>query len=292
MSSTPVYEAPAMESVSPPPEHSTGPLDASAPLTVTARDIFEHLPFLKDPLAIYYTGSVALGWNHARSDLDIYVVTREPVDISHATGQHWSVDVDADPPTVEFVQGALGPYRAHVWFWLESQVNRVFERMPEQDLAAVYSLSNADWSFVYKLSIGRAMHGEEWLEAQQERLRRTNLSRALALWNVASAYQLLEDVEGFLISGDVHSAVLAAQEASRYTIDALLFETGDVTKLTKWRARRMRAANLEHLSFEEYWRLETMVGFDVNDPRPWVKATAHRSHDLLIGVAQRLDQSG
>lgn len=265
--------------------------------TLSAEAVMAHLPFVEEYVCIFWSGSHAIGWNHARSDLDIYVVSSAPVAVDREApnvGDVWTFDVDAIPPTVTLVLGPFGPYRSDIEFWTEEQIDHILDRMPtgvelDNDM---FTFSLTDREFLNKFVIGNALAGEEWLQERQSRVRSSGVGRAIAMKRMAYSHSLLEDTAGFLLDGSLDSAVLAIHEAFESAVDAVMALEGDLTPQAKWTARRLTTVNSDLIRFEEYWAVKTMKGFEQRSAREWVEVTAQRCHDLLVAVAVRLDGQG
>ncbi len=260
----------------------------------TAADVVAHLPFLREYLCIYYSGSHALGWNHARSDFDLYVITKTPVEIDrHAPDavDVWGIDVDADPPKIGLFLGSFGPYRSDVEFWLESQIDHVLRRLPRTSAVTddVINFPSADREFLSKLAAGRAIAGEAWLLDRQRLLGASQVHRAITVQGMLTATSLLEDTAGFIASDDVASALLAVTQAFDVTIDALLALHGDLTPQQKWTARRFRAVQPGGISFERYWTIQTRSTYRASNPREWIEDTARECHRLLTHLTVELN---
>ena len=103
--------------------------------------------------------------------------------------------------------------------------------------------------------------------------------------SLGAAARAVEDSLGQLESGDLHSAVLSARRALGHTVDALLEERGQYgSQLSKWRPRRFQAANPASLPFAKYWELETMQGFDPDNPSKWVNEVLTLCQDLSMKI--------
>jgi hypothetical protein len=102
---------------------------------------------------------------------------------------------------------------------------------------------------------------------------------------LARADSFLEDAIGQLGAGDVESAVISAKMAFSHCVDALLESAGEYGFYTpKWRARRMRAVAPGAISFEDYWAIETMRGYDPADPGAWVSSVVRTCQRLSMKI--------
>lgn len=252
--------------------------------------ICSHLPFVDDFVSVFKSGSHALGWNHHRSDLDLYVVTKAPVAIDRGLASDlWHVDLDTDPPAVHLFLGALGPFRSDVEFWLESQIDQILEGLPYEGKVSddIFNFSDAQRDFLHKLVVAVPLAGEAWLRKRQEAVRRSSTTRTVAIQSMVRAHSLLEDTEGCVSSGDLDSALLMVRQAFDWSVDALLASYGDIA-LTKWTARRVAAVEPAELPSGAYRKTATLEGYRDN-PRQWILGTARTCHRILIAVTSRLD---
>lgn len=251
--------------------------------------IREYLPFVQDPLAIFFSGSHTLGWNHAKSDLDVYVVTREKITVDPSLGDTWEIDTDVTPSSVTLLLGTLGPFRSDVEFWLEEQIDQTLARLPSPtDMGAAVNFSENDRELLDKLHIAKPISGAGWLEERQRRLAESRVGFMLAKRSMITSHGLLEDTAGFLGNGDLESGFLAVRAAFDKGVDALLLSAGSLTPQPKWGARRVKKVADPALPFDRYWAIVTLSGYTNAGARAWIEDVARTTHDLLIETAVRV----
>ncbi|WP_346184400.1 nucleotidyltransferase domain-containing protein [Streptomyces osmaniensis] len=224
------------------------------------------------PLAVYCAGSVVRGWGNPTSDVDVYVVTAEPWQGKQAE----QVALRLDPRNIAVEVLVHEGRRWDVEYWTDGQVKQVLAKVSRQALESGADLGSllepAEYDLLDGITHGLDVTDPSW------RLMRTEDVSASALRTLLVSRALLrydeyaEDAVGQLAAGDHESAVVTAKLAFGFAVDALLAGHGWWGKSPKWRARRFRAAAPPELTFEQYWRLETMADFDLDDPRRWVES--------------------
>lgn len=237
--------------------------------------------------AAYIAGSIACGWGHTASDLDIYVVCDEPW-----TGETTTrVPVALTPDTVPFAVAHVDRMRWTVEYWQDTQIDQlvgkvsweVFERDPNS-AALVTSPVQKELNLLERMNHAIVLAGEDWIAERRRQI------GASAIRSIAASAQLdvvdtyLEDIVGLMESGDLDAAVLAAKVAFEYAVDALMAFHGEVARDGKWRARRVKLVDSKTLPFADYWRLETMRDFDPDDPRPWLERVLALCREISFEV--------
>lgn len=229
-------------------------------------DPHEMLDLPAETICVYVSGSLLAGWGHANSDLDFYVI--------HATDtalhvKHSSMNISRErPPTVVKYEGNT---RWDIEYWAVEAVEDLFDRL-DRGRDESTRLGERDLEFLFRLSVGRALVGSEWLAEHKRSLDQSPVRFVAAARSLNGADGLIEDALGLLTIGDLESAVLAAHVAFGMTIDALLATYGAYSQSFKWRARKMQAVRPQELDWDTYWQIETMSGLR-GDPRAWVEDT-------------------
>ena len=221
--------------------------------------------------AVWAGGSLVRGWGNDRSDLDIYVVVKEP----WQTGSAQIDSVALHPDTIPVDGTYVDKRRWDVEYWLEDQVDQLFAKVSADELESIQPagkrMMDPEVAFLQRFSHAAPIDKDEWLEERKRQLEASPLDSVMALRALHMMDIYTEDVVGQLDAGDVDSAVLTSKIAFRYAIDALLASHGEFGESPKWFARRFRAANPPELGYDEYWAFETMRSFDPEAPERWVE---------------------
>ncbi|WP_328314822.1 nucleotidyltransferase domain-containing protein [Streptomyces sp. NBC_00442] len=222
--------------------------------------------------AVYLTGSRVRGWDNDASDVDVVVVSPEPftppVEAAELVGQgalrirHAKVRIEGRDHDLEY--------------WTDDQVEELLRKVSWQ----VFELGKGqerqfmvyEINFLDRLAHSLAMHGEPALRAWQDTLRASAFRAARVAYWLHEARNYRAACEGQLTSGDVHSATLCARLTVECAVDALLARHGQLGPSGKWRARRFMETSPAALTFERYWRLQTLEGFDAAHPEAWISA--------------------
>jgi hypothetical protein len=237
-----------------------------------------------DAVCVFASGSLMAGWGHAASDVDLYVVTAVAASVTPTV----TLELGLSPQAVPIV-AAFGPdeVRYDVEYWTTAQADQllsVAEKQPDPDHALNVPLSRGDIDWFFRLSIGVAITGQDWLRAAKRRLAGSALPVILAGREFYQVDAYIEDALGMVEAGDQESAVLAARMALGHVVDGYLFAQGSFSPAAKWRYRKLLALPASVLPPQEYWRLETMRDLDPGDVRPWVERVAEVAQALMLEV--------
>jgi hypothetical protein len=238
-----------------------------------------------EAVSVFVTGAVASGRSHARSDLDVYVIAGRLDPVKPTDCVFRGVDGEPIPFLVRYVADG---YRLDVEYWRETQVEHVFRRVSERPLDGTrmigLNLTEDDLDFLSDIWIGKALAGEEWLLARQEALRAARLNLLVASRRFSQADSSIEDALGLLETGDQSTALLAAGIAFTFVVDGLVAAEGELSPNPKWRAEKVRCAQSNALSWDEYWDLETRRHLDPAQPEPWIRHVLARCQELMLSL--------
>lgn len=236
-----------------------------------------------DALCVFASGSIVRGWGNAQSDFDLYVASAAAW-TGHVDEQS---PVDLDPPTIPVTAFHVDDVRWDVEYWQSGQIDQLFEKVSwskyDEDDGPL-TLSRHEIDFLERLPYADALVGAEWLQAQNEALKASAVRPMLVRSRLNMVDIFTEDAVGQLMSGDQESAVLSARQAFAYAVDALTAHLGEIGHSIKWRARRVRSVQPAPLSFEDYWTLETMVGYDPAAPDRWVEKVLEACQRIVLEV--------
>ncbi|TDB90341.1 hypothetical protein E1264_05520 [Actinomadura sp. KC216] len=252
----------------------------------TWADVLKYFPDFSGATSAFVAGSVVLGWGHAASDLDLYVIVDDPITVS--PGQEaFTRDASTADPTINIVIGELSQYRADAEVWRIVQIDEIIGRfsgeIPDQEAP---ELGKLEQDMLYRLVSGQALHGRPWWEERRSAILNSRYGAWLAENRKLSAESYLEDVGGLLQSGDLETAVLAAREAFTFALEALLAVNGDFSINRKWLYRRLATTPLRELSLDEGWALLNGKGA-AEDPRGWSERAARSAQQMLLVVEER-----
>jgi predicted nucleotidyltransferase len=236
-------------------------------------------------LAVYVVGSVARGWQNARSDFDIYVVS------SGAEFQNsgYTIPVPLDPPFVPTETFYEADKRWEIKYWLDSQIDQMITKVSweayEAGMVAGTALTLTEELSLARLGNCLPLIDNDWLRKTQERLAGSAFRSFAVVRSLGAADNAVEDALGQMESGDLYSATISARLAFGHAIDALLEGEGEYgSHLPKWRANRFKAAAPSAISFEDYWAIETMQAYDSADPRAWITNVLTICQDIAMRV--------
>jgi predicted nucleotidyltransferase len=223
--------------------------------------------------AVFVGGSLARGWAHARSDMDIVVIAPEPW--SSATSTQQSVWLTV--PTIQVEVITVAGRRWEIKYWLTSQVEEAMAKVdweafekngPPSDLG-IYETFTLE-----RMCHGIAIDGAAWFAEHRAAVRDSALNSIIALQHLAKADSALEDMVGLREAGEERDAVVPARNAFGFAVDALNASRGEAGLEPKWRPKRVALLNHPCLPLERYWELELCVGLDPRNPGPWLDEVA------------------
>jgi len=236
-------------------------------------------------LAAFVVGSAARGWDNARSDYDVYVITSTEQVRASAD----AVPVSLDPPWLRTEQFYARDRRWQVTYWLDAQVDEIFDKVSwdafENGRVTDDTLGHREELLLSRLGDCLPLLGQEWLTSSFARLTGSAFRSFVVVRSLGALDDALEDALGQLEAGDLESATISTRLAFGHVIDALLESHGEYgSHLAKWRPNRFRAAAPKAIEFAEYWRIETMQDYDPAAPAVWIKDVLALCQDIAMRV--------
>jgi hypothetical protein len=235
-----------------------------------------------DTLAVLLVGSQARNWSHQASDIDLIVATEQ----TPAAGVFALMPSRAGDSLVAATAEFEGrPVEVH--YWSQPQVDALLAAASWQVFdgtgASAEPFHSKERQFADRLITAQVLTGQQWQQSTCAALQESAFRSLCIRFALDAGEGVLRKALGLVRSGDLHAAVLAAKDAFDYAADALLLGAGELGSLRKWRARRFRqvAAALP-IDFDSYWALETMRGFDPQDPGRWVRQVARFVRTTLL----------
>jgi hypothetical protein len=238
-----------------------------------------------DPIAVFAAGSVVRGWGNAGSDQDFYVIGREPWPPSPSQ----TFTVALDPGTFAGETTFVDRQQWDLKYLTDGQIDQLLDKVTwaayDANPNSPDMITGREVDILERLQFAQPVSGEDWLRRRRKQLRDSAIHSMVAARALHIADMFLEDALGQIQSDDNESAVLSAQTAFGHVVDALLASHGQIGRIAKWRARRFREASPEVLSFEEYWRIETMRDLDISAPAAWVEDVVLLCRRIALRVA-------
>ncbi|GAA0549683.1 hypothetical protein GCM10010172_34680 [Paractinoplanes ferrugineus] len=234
--------------------------------------------------AVFIGGSVARGWQHSRSDTDLYLVSGEAWEGESDGFNTVAVDPASVPTNVTFVDGN----RIELRYWQESQFDQVLAKVTWDAYQNADSfgqkLSQHEAALLSRLTSALVLVGDEWVTRRREEVAASAFRSMLALRCLSEADSWVRDALGMTESGDFASAVLAAQNALAASADALSLGSHEYSIEPKWRARRMEIIGSPILPFDRYWELATMRTYDPANPTAWIESVLEVCREVALEV--------
>jgi predicted nucleotidyltransferase len=238
-----------------------------------------------DSLAVFVVGSAARCWDNERSDFDIYVVTAS----EWATETSSIMRMPLNPPRVRNEMFYDRNRRWEITYWLVSQIEQMLAKVSwgeyERSVFADDFLSYREELALGRLENCLPLLGDDWILKYRERLRATAFRSLVVARSLSAADNAIEDALGQMESGHLESATISARWALGHVIDSLVEARGEYgSQMPKWRPNRFRAVSPAVLPFEKYWELETMRGYDPQDPGRWIREVLTICQDISSKV--------
>lgn len=235
-------------------------------------------------LAAFVVGSAARGWHNARSDFDIYVVSEDAESVAGG-----GMPLRPNPPQLHTVDFYDENRKWEITYWTQSQVDQALAKVAwpvfESGDSAGDTLTLYEELLLARLDTCIPVVGDAWIQLSRRRLAESAFSARVVVRSLGAADDAVEDALGQLEAGDLESATISARVAFRHVVDALLESYGEYgSHLLKWQPNRVRAVAPAEIGFSDYWRIETMQGYDIRNPGPWIVNVLTLSQDLAMRV--------
>lgn len=229
------------------------------------------LPPADSELAIFVVGSVARGWAHENSDIDVVVVCRDRFEDDPRVVFS---DIPLDPGSIPGVTFKNDGISWQVKYWQDSQVDQLLAKVSwpafDSDRKSGERVNSVEELFLGRWPTSVAVSGDEWLRRRQQELHDSAFRSFIIMHALTSADDQLETALGQLAVGEVECAVLTARAALGWTVIAILADQREYSNGLKWRPRQMRLVDSELMPWPEYWALETMQDFSPDNPDKWI----------------------
>ena len=249
------------------------------------RELRENSLLPEDSVAVCSVGSAARGWSNQGSDFDFNIVSRSGW--KHREGHGFPVPLEPGRvPTASFLGHG---YRWEVKYWTQDQVSQMlakitWERFEEGGTPPEKMLSEAEELFIERCVTGIPLEGHDWIEDRRRRIEESAFRAIVVTRSLTRSDGYIEDALGQMSVEDLPSAVLSARSALGHAVDALLESHGCYgSSIPKWRARRYAEISTQVLSYDDYWALETMRGYDPSVPGEWIRE--------VISVCRRISSA-
>lgn len=237
-----------------------------------------------DAIAVHVSGSIVRGWGNQSSDLDVYVICLGAAPIAGASPAPVALNPNMIAMRVPYVDGR--PWE--VEYWLDEQVDQMFAKISwaefDRNRTAGSLITSLEMAFLCHLAHAVPVQGDEWLAGRRAQLDGSALRSILLVRHLDRIEGYLDDARGQLAGADTESAVLSARLAFGAAIDTLLVSHGEFNQSPKWRARCLRLVAPPEMTFEDYWAIETMAGYDPADPRGWINEVIRTCQRISLGV--------
>ena len=254
--------------------------------------LLRRFPGLAEADAVCVTGSVIAGWGNPYSDIDVYAFSDRELELPvDPTMEMWPGSDKSGLRWVEWI-GRYGDTRVDLTVWPMDAVQIALAPLLGGAEPELYTRGETLEDFVYRLSIGLPLKGEDFLAQQRALIASTGYHRALARYSKIRAENALTDVAGQLAAGDDISARYTAIRVCGFTADACLLLARELCRGEKWLMRRLQSTPECGITLDDY---RSMV---LEGPRPgesdadcarrmarWAQAHLVRIEDELISPA-------
>lgn len=222
-----------------------------APPDLSFEAILERFPGLAEADAVCLTGSTAVGWANALSDVDIFVIADGDVELPlDASAETWtSTDKGI---SWENWMGRYGDTLVDIQVWRPDALEAVLAPFLRPDGPEYCNLSDKLQEFVYCMSVAAPLKNPAFFDEARAVIERSSYGRALARSLKVATELKLTDVGGQLASGDVLTARLTATLAAQSAADHCLVLAGDLCRTRKWMMRRLESTPEAGIDVAEY----------------------------------------
>ncbi|GAA3229127.1 hypothetical protein [Nonomuraea helvata] len=254
-------------------------------------ELVKSYPEFAEATCTFLSGSVTLGWGNETSDIDAFIITREPFATETSDLLFIEQRVSTVDPVAWIAVGQLGPYRADIEIWHEAQVDELVKRFARTGTGHYRGYNGpfgvAERELFYRLRVGVPLSGEDWWQEKKEAILTSDYRLWLAEEIKNSVENRLEDAVGMLSAGDHESAVLAGYDAFTKALAALLATYGDFSQQPKWLYRRLQKYTPDEITVEDAWKVLSKAGC-YEAPGKWVENVTDIAARLILAVEQRM----
>ncbi|GAA3028160.1 hypothetical protein [Actinokineospora globicatena] len=248
----------------------------------------EHGALPAEHIAVCAVGSLARGWANSSSDYDFNVVADR---VPQATGSR-TIRVPLRTPSVPTRVVQVDGRRWEFKYWTNTQVSEMLAKVSwdrfESGRSPTDVLAEDEELFLERLTTCVALDGAEWVARRSAQLADSAFRAFVTTRSLAAADNRVADALGQLAAGDHLSAALSARQAWGHVVDALLESRGNYgSRIPKWRARRFQETSPDELRLSEYWAIETMSGYEQDEPVPWIQDTISACRGLALDIEVR-----
>ncbi len=230
-----------------------------APPDLSYDAVLRRFPSLSRAEAICWTGSTAIGWGNALSDVDLYAFCDEELDLpADDTAEIWP-SVDSSGVRWMNWMGRYGDVCLDLEIWTLDSLASVLRPYLDGNEPEWTDLSPDLQDFVYRMSIAIPLHNDGFFTEARAMVARSTYPRALARVLKATAENNLVDVAGQLQSGDAITARNTATLAAFAVADHCLVLAGELCRRRKWLLRRLAVTPGCGITVDEY-RSEVLDG--------------------------------
>lgn len=227
-----------------------------------------HLASASEPI-LFLSGSLVEGYGNASSDVDLYVLFP---------------DEDVQEAVKPITTPRLGDIRLDLEFWPSSRIDKLREKVNGLQLRSNksrVSFTHQERVFMHSLRSGIPITSPERLEQLRATFQFSVYQHA-EVWNRLADYeQIMEDIEGCVLSRDTITGLVNVRRATDTLMIAYLHLKGDLNPREKWCYRRLAVVHGEgHPVTQAYLR----YGFPVLDGR-----TAEQRQSSLLEAVEWLN---
>ncbi|MFI0718863.1 hypothetical protein [Streptomyces sp. NPDC021224] len=253
----------------------------------SAEEIFAAYPQFAGSTCVFVSGSLTLGWGHAHSDLDLYVVSADGGAAASGPAGLLEDRAFAEDAVAPVALGEIGQFRADIELWGEGQVDELIRRFTPRPPPGRVTVRRGERDLLYRLTTGVAVTGHAWWDARRQAVLASGYGQWLARNRKVHAEGALEDASGLLISGDPDAAALAAREGYVAGLEMVLALHADFSSSHKWLLRRLLSASPAEVGAGEAREVLLMADC-ARDPAAWARRTVSAAQRLILMIEERL----
>lgn len=222
-------------------------------LEIHKDDILAALSLPAEPHTIFLSGSVIEGYSNTESDLDVYVVFTDDIQIERVDCQR-----DDYAITIDYVSN----WRLDIEIWSVESIKKVANRLQNtqvDDWNESLTINIADLKLAHNLRVGYPIQHPSQFNELQTMFKFDHISRLLMNRNLVMYNNSAEDASGAISSEQHGAAIVTAREAAQFAIDAYLAAHGETNHKSKWRYFKLQKLGEDDL-IKRYLQIEVGPG--------------------------------
>lgn len=233
--------------------------------TINKKDILDLLKIDKGDL-VFISGSLVEGTGNNRSDLDIFVIQKDP-------DPNLEIDYAFENAKVNF--GKIGKLNCDIEYWLFDDVNYIFSQLQKIDFennnvrtSNRLELRGVSFtyltSFIHRILVGECIKNEREFDLLMKDCAKEKYYKLMRLFWINSIDNKYEDIMGNFEIGEIKTAIILAKQALLESLAIIVFSNNTSVDRNKWNYIKCRMISEKDIQVKNLLNKFDMLYFDYN----------------------------